>query len=152
MSRHSRGGEAGQIGGIEAVAFGMVVLVLGCVIVANAWGVIDSKLAASAAAREATRAFVEADPAGDPVAAAQDAARRAVAGHGRDPERAEVVVPPGTALVRCARVTLEVRYPVSLVAIPYVGGVGRSFTAVGRHSEIVDPYRSGLAGRAVCRA
>jgi len=56
-------GEAGQVGGLEAIAFGMLVLVLGVLIIGNSWGVIDAKGAASDAAREAARTFATA-PAG----------------------------------------------------------------------------------------
>src|SRR5207248_1263005 len=52
--------ERGQIGGIEAVAFGVLVFVLGLLIVVNAWGVVDAKVAAAAAAHDAARAYVEA--------------------------------------------------------------------------------------------
>ena len=40
-------GEDGQVGGIEALVFGLLVLVLGTLVVANAWGVIDAKVAAA---------------------------------------------------------------------------------------------------------
>jgi hypothetical protein len=53
-------------------------------------------------------------------------------------------------LRRCARVTLRVEYPVPLITLPFVGAHGHGFTAVGRHSEIVDPFRSGLADRSAC--
>jgi hypothetical protein len=54
------------------------------------------------------------------------------------------------ALQRCARVTVRVEYPVPLVVIPVIGRYGRGFTATARHSEIVDPFRSGLADTDEC--
>ena len=142
-------GEAGQVGGLEAMVFGVLVFVVGTLIVANAWGVIDAKLAAGAAAREAARAFVEAPAAGDAESLARKAADDAMAGHGRDPARMTVRVVSG-AFARCARVTVEVRYPVPLLALPWIGHAGTGFTAAARYSEVVDPYRAGLAGSARC--
>jgi hypothetical protein len=144
-----RRGEAGQVGGAEALAFGILVFVVGTLLVANAWGVIDAKLAASAAAREAARAFVEA--ASEPRAEdeAHQAARQAIEGHGRDPDR--MALDHTGTFARCVRVTFEARYPVPTISLPWIGGIGGSvITARGRHSEVVDPYRSGLPGRADC--
>ena len=53
-------------------------------------------------------------------------------------------------LSRCDRVTIEVRYPVPLLALPWIGHTGTGFTAAARYSEVVDPYRAGLAGSARC--
>jgi hypothetical protein len=140
--------ECGQ-GGIEAVALGVLVFIAGVLIVANAWGVLDAKFAASSAAREAARAYVEAPDAALALPTADAAAREAMAGHGRAPGKASVVLVEG-AFARCQRVTFEVRYPVPALTIPFLGAAGSGFTAKARHSEIVDPYRSGLAGRASC--
>jgi hypothetical protein len=135
--------EAGQLAGAEALPFGILVFIVGVLLVANAWAVVDAKLAVSAAAREATRAYVESPPDSDPMARAEAAARDAVEGAGRDPSRLSL-----TALdadfSRCAEVELEARYPVPALTIPLIGGYGRGFTAIARHAEIVDPYRSGV--------
>lgn len=141
--------ERGQVGGLEAVAFGMLIFVFGTLLVANAWGVIDAKLAASAAAREAARGYVES--ASDAVAqdAANMAAREAIEGHGREWARAEVKV-AGEPFGRCARVTATVRYRVPLVVVPLLGQHGSGFTVSAEHSEVVDPYRSGLGAEARC--
>ncbi|HEX2849574.1 MAG TPA: hypothetical protein VHN98_03440 [Acidimicrobiales bacterium] len=145
--------DAGQIGGIEAVVFGVLVFVIGTLVVANAWGVIDAKLAASAAAREAARTFVESRASSTDAALteAEAAARDAIAGQGRDPG-AMSFVPESASLRRCARVTIRVDYPVPLVVLPFLGHGGHGFTASGRHSEIVDPYRSGLNDTDSCGA
>lgn len=147
-SRSGRG-EQGQVGGIEGVAFGVLIFVLGTLLVVNAWGVIDAKMAASAAAREAARTYGESSDADDAFPAAVQAAREAIEGHGRDWRRAEVA-PPGTAFTRCARFTIEVTYDVPLVALPLLGQFGTGVQVRARHSEVVDPYRSGLEGTAQC--
>lgn len=143
--------ERGQIGGVEGVVFGVLVFVLGTLVVANAWGVIDAKMAAASAAREGTRAFVEsAGPsAEEAMAEAEAAARDAISGYGRDPARM-VFSPEVADFARCGRVIVRVEYAVPLVAIPVIGRYGHGFTAVARHSEIVDPFRSGLDDRGGC--
>jgi hypothetical protein len=146
-----RWGEDGQVGGVEGLVFGVLIFVLGTLLVANAWGVVDAKMAASSAAREATRAFVESDAPSAEVAFAESeaVAKRTIAGYGRDPGKL-VIVGEQTSLQRCARVTLRAEYPVPLLSLPLIGSHGHGFTAVGRHSEIVDPYRTGLADRGTC--
>ena len=117
----------------------------------NAWGVVDAKLAATSAAREAARSFVEASSDGGAVAAAEDAGKSAIEAHGRRPERAEVRVDvDGGRFARCARATAEVRYDVPLIAIPLLGQAGSGITVTARHSELIDPYRGGLPGTAAC--
>ena len=143
--------EAGQVGGLEAVIFGVLLFVLGTMLVVNAWGVVDTKLAATSAAREAARTYVEAPSADTAAVTARQAAAEAIAGHGRQQERMELEL-VGGRFARCSRVTFEVRYEVPLVAIPLLGQHGAGFTVRARHSELVDPYRSGLAGRATCDA
>ncbi|HUP87203.1 MAG TPA: hypothetical protein VM143_16230 [Acidimicrobiales bacterium] len=146
-------GEEGQVGGAEALVFGVLVFVLGTLVVANAWGVVDAKMAAGAAAREATRAFVESDASsiGEAFAEAEDAARVTVAGAGRDPSKLSVI-PERISRRRCAAVTVRTEYPVPLLSLPVIGAHGHGFTAVGRHTEIVDPYRGGLDDRGACPA
>ncbi len=140
--------ERGQLGGLEGLAFGVLVFVMGTLIVVNAWAVIDAKLAASAAAREAARTYVESPP-DEADGAAVEAAGDALEGHGRDRDRMNLRHTSG-AYGRCRRVTFSVRYPVPLAAIPLIGRRATVFVAVARHSEIIDPYRSGLPGEARC--
>lgn len=142
---HWRRDEAGQLAGGEALPFGVLVFIVGVLLVANAWAVVDAKLAVSAAAREATRAYVESPPDGDPLAAADAAAREAVRGAGRDANRLQLT-PVDAGFTRCAEVRFEARYPVPALTIPLIGGFGRGFTAVASHAEVVDPYRSGVPG------
>lgn len=141
--------EQGQVAGLEAVVFGVLVFVFGTLVVASAWGVIDAKLAASSAAREAARGYVESQSATAAQEAAATAARNAIEGHGRDWSRTDLEV-GGEPFGRCARVTATVRYRVPLVVVPLAGGHGAGFTVSAEHSEVVDPYRSGLGAEASC--
>ena len=133
--------EGGQVG-LE-LPFGLLTFVVGALLIANAWAVIDAKIAVSAAAREATRAFVEAPVDGDPLAAADAAARSAIQGAGRDPAQL-VLTPLEATFARCETVRFEASYQIPAVRVPWVGGFGSGFTATARHAEVVDPYRTGV--------
>jgi hypothetical protein len=137
--------EAGQLAGGEVLPFGLLVFVVGVLLVANAWAVVDAKMAASSAAREATRAYVESPPGSDPWARAEAAARSAVQAAGRNPSRLTLTA-LDAQFSRCAEVRVEARYPVPLLTIPLIGGYGQGFTVTARHGEILDPYREGLPG------
>ena len=148
LLRRPRRDEAGQFAGIEVLPFGLLVFVAGVLLVANAWAVIDAKLAMVSAAREATRTYVEAPPESDPLARADAAARQVVDGAGRDGSRL-TLVPLQGEFSRCTEVRFEARYPIPLITVPFVGAYGPSvITASARHGEIVDPYRSGVPGAA----
>lgn len=147
-SRRLRG-DLGQVGGIEALPFGLLLFVVGTLLIANAWAVVDAKFATDAAAREAARTFVEGTDAATAMAEAERAALDAVAGHGRDPERAVVATVGSPELVRCERATFEVVYEVPALSLPLIGGYGTApFRVRSSHSELVDPFRSGLSGAA----
>jgi hypothetical protein len=137
------------VGGIEALPFGLLIFVVGALLITNAWAVVDAKFATDAAARQAVRTYVEATDADAALEGARAAALDAVEAHGRDRTRA-VVGPVGEAtLVRCERVTFEVTYEVPALSLPFIGGYGRApFRVRSAHSELVDPFRSGVAGDA----
>lgn len=132
------------MGGIEVLPFGVLTFVVGSLIVANAWGVVDAKGAAVAAAREGARSFVEATDATTAHERAERTARDVLRGMGRDPSRSEVLVEG--VFARCAPVLVRVRHPVPAIRLPWVGGFGGVLHVEGRHSEVVDPYRSGEVG------
>lgn len=135
--------ESGQLAGIEVLPFGLLTFVVGALLVANAWAVVDAKIAVSAAAREATRAFVEAPADADPLALADAAARAAIDGAGRDPDEL-VLTPLDATFARCESVRFEASYQIPAIRVPWVGGFGSGFTATARHGEVVDPYRTGV--------
>ncbi|HEX5365982.1 MAG TPA: hemolysin family protein [Acidimicrobiales bacterium] len=156
---HRLAGDDGLAGGVEALPFGLLVFVVGTLLVANAWAVVDAKLAVDAAARQATRAYVEAEvPDGDGAdgaeATAVAAGLAALDAHGRDPAKAWVGLGglEGSGgqqgFSRCARATFVARYEVPALTLPWIGGFGRGIDVTSRHSEIVDPYRSGVPGSA----
>jgi hypothetical protein len=145
-------GDRGQVAGIEVLPFGLLTFVVGTLLVANAWGVVDAKLAVTSASREAVRAYVEAPDGETAMAVADAAAREAVAGHGRDASATTVEVRHvgDRPFARCTRVVVTVHHPVPAVRLPWIGGFGHAFDVVASQSEVVDPYRDGLPGEASC--
>jgi hypothetical protein len=137
--------ERGQVGGIEVLAFGFLLMVSGTLLVVNAWAVVDAKLAVDAAAREGARTYVETPDPDAARAAAEARAIEALRAHGRsDPGRATVVVEIPEGHGRCRPVEVTVSYRLPRLTLPFLGGFGGSITASATHTEVVDPYRDGL--------
>ena len=144
-------GDRGQVAGIEAIPFGLLLFVAGALLIANAWAIIDVKMAVNAASRDAARAYVESADAPTGRHAAETAVRDAVAAHSRDAALVNVSGPDDSlAFERCNRVTFRVSYPVPALTLPFIGGFGSGFTVTSSHSEVVDPFRNDVPGEAVC--
>lgn len=56
-----------------------------------------------------------------------------------------MLTPVAAAFARCETVTFQASYRIPAIRVPWLGGFGAGFTATARHTEIVDPYRTGLA-------
>jgi hypothetical protein len=145
-------GDTGVVGGAEVLPFGVLIFVVGSLLVANAWAVVDTKFMATSAAREAARTYVEAPDQRTAMTRARASAADAITGQGRDPNRAHVRVDHdrGRAWGRCVRIVATVGYRVPALTLPWIGGYGDGFDVVASHSEIIDPYRGGLPGLAEC--
>lgn len=128
--------------GWEALVLGLVVFVFGTLFVANVWAVIDAKMAATSAAREAARAFALAEE--DAAGAAGTAAEQALAAQGWPRAAGEVLGLDGVH-ARCAVVTATVTLSVEPIAVP-TGGFTHAFPVRSSHRERVDPLRGGLGG------
>ena len=132
-------GDAGQVGGVEAVPFGLLVLVVGILVAAHTWAVVDAKFLTGAAAREAARAYVEAPDAASGLAEA----RRAAAGVDGLVRRS------AGDLRRCAVARFEATVDVPAFGVPWRSDRPH-VTVRSAHEELVDPYRDGLGGTADC--
>lgn len=152
-ARAPRFGERGVVGGIEAIPFGLLIFVSGALLIANAWAVVDAKMATDSASREAVRHLVESD--GD-IAAAEAAGDQAFRSHVGHTERvsAEFSIEgqegAASGFVRCARVSATYTYRTPVVSVPLIGGWGSGIEVSSTHSEIVDPYRAGLGDESLC--
>lgn len=143
MTRRPIETEGGFVAGLEALAFGVLIFVLGTLVIVNAWAVVDAKFAASAAAREAVRAAVEAPDLDQQGPLARAAAAQALDGHGIADD-AEVE-PLRVGLTRCQEVAYRVRIEVPALILPGLTERIAPFVVVAEHREVVDPYRSGLS-------
>lgn len=147
--------DRGAIGGVEGMAFGVLVFVFGMLMVVNAWAVINGKLAATAAAREASRTLAEglAEHSKNHTDTTQ-IARDVVLGYVPTAQNIHVILHSDTSqgFGRCAIQSVEVEYTVPRIAIPLLDGAGGTRRVRGHHSEIIDPYRSGTAGEVHCSA
>lgn len=136
----------GLSAGAEVLVFGTLIFFVGFLLVINTWNLIDADMAVTAAAREAARTYVESDSAGAAAADANQAAADALTSLGRDQPH---TVSIDGGLARCQRVTATVVMSVDPVRMP--GGFFDGIVQVrSSHSEVVDPYRSGLPGTAAC--
>lgn len=138
-----------MIGGLEVLPFGVLVFVSFGLVIANAWAVVDAKLAVESAAREAGRAYVEAHDPGAAPGEATAAALAATEAAGRDPTRL-ILTAEGGAYQRCAVVEHAARYRVPALTIPFIGSFGSGITVTGTHRSVVDPYASGVGRRNLC--
>lgn len=147
VSGSAAGREGGFVAGLEALAFGVLIFVIGTLVILGGWAVMDAKYASSAAAREAVRAVVRApvDASTDELEQrAQLAAHQAVAAHGHAPEATTLTVEhPPLALERCREVSITVHVEVGAVVVPGFVDTAR-WTVGSRHQQLVDPFRSGL--------
>ncbi len=141
--------ERGAVGGVEVLPFAVLVLVCGTLLVANAWGVVDAKVAVTAAAREAARTHAEGD--GGPAARADAvrAGREAFAAGGRASTAVDLDGPEGP-LARCGAVTYTARTTVPALQIPWIGGLGGPIAVTARHTTRVDRLRAGVAEELPC--
>ena len=137
--------DAGVVGGGEAIAFGVAVLVVGTLIGANLWATVDASVAASAAARQAVRAYVEAPDGATAVESAERAATDVIVTHGRSPRRMVVQIdhPDGRPCGRCVPVQVTVEYRLALATAPGLSA-GPERTVRATSTERIDPWRSGL--------
>jgi hypothetical protein len=144
--------DSGQIAGIEALPFGVLVFVVGVLLIANMWAAIDTKLATDAAAREGARSYVEGWPdAVQSWSKAQAAAFEAAKAQGRPLSPGDVdLAGLDPAYQRCGRATIVVHHRLATVTIPWIGDFGHAFTVTSRHSERIDPYRNGGGGGDGC--
>ncbi len=141
-------GDGGQVAGIEAVPFGLLVLTVGILVVAHTWAVVDAKFVTTAAAREATRAHVEAPTSALAEVRATEAAAAVAVRSGRAPGAVHLQR-ASDRFGRCVPTRYEAVLEVPTVAVPWRGH--RPAVVVrADHTEVVDPYRNGLPGLAAC--
>jgi Flp pilus assembly protein TadG len=144
--------ERGQAGA-EAVAIALILGIAIVLLFANVWVLVDAKMRVGEAAREGARAIVEANTPGDsPTQTARTAGSEAFLGASRLVHAPEYVVRADNGFGRCGRVAVQVRARIRTITLPFVGRWSPDFEVQSTHSEIIDPFRSGLTGELTCDA
>lgn len=149
-SRVTIGCERGVVG-LEVLPLLVLVFVVGTLAFVESWAALDAKIAATAGAREAARTFVE-HPAGrgaEAVTAAVRAGNDAIAGY-HLAGIAEVRLVGSARLRRCERAIFEANQRVPSLAPSLTPHERSEIVMRARSSEVVDPFRHGLGGRASC--
>ncbi len=142
--------ERGQLGGGEVIPLGLLILVVGSLLVANAWAVIDAKGAVTTAAREAARSYVESTSPATAAGDAERAAHEAIMALGLDPRRLGPMDLEVPVFERCERVTIRLTYEVPAIPLPWTEGLGDGLDVTASHSEVIDPLRNNVPGSAGC--
>ena len=128
--------------GVGAIALGILTFAMGALLMANAWAVIDARVAVTSAAREGVRAFVVSPDESSAEANMHTAIDQTLVGYGRDPSSSDVPTVTGD-FARCEWITVRVTYDVPTIVLGGLGNWG-TITTTGEYTEIMDPYRSGL--------
>lgn len=136
--------ESGQAGA-EILFFAFVILLSLTLVIVNAWAVIDAKFMVTASAREGAHAYIESVDQDTARAAALQSADAAIVRSGGRLDR-RVATEVDGFFERCGRVTVTVRYRIPSVRVPAFGFSLGTREVASSHTEIVDPFRSGLAG------
>jgi hypothetical protein len=136
--------ESGQAGA-EVLFFAFVILLSLTLVIVNAWAVIDAKFMVTGSAREGAHAYIESADQDTARSAAVRSADAAITRAGGRLDR-RVATQVDGFFERCGRVTVTVRYRIPSVRVPALGFSLGTREVSSSHTEIVDPYRSGLAG------
>jgi hypothetical protein len=131
------------------LAFGALLFIAGTLIVANAWGVIDAKFATLSAARDGAATYAEVGTEADGARPPSERATTAALESLRRQGAVDIRLGDG-GYRRCGRVTVTVVTDVPVIRIPFVGGTGGKIAVSGSSSRVIDPFRSSVAGEAVC--
>lgn len=138
--------EGGFSAGAEVILVGSLIFVVTWVIGINSWNLLTADMAVQAAAKEGARAFVEAQPGSEHAAATTAVTNAATA---MDRPTIELRELSGN-LVRCERITVTTGVSIDLLMAPFIQWSPGTVDVSDVHSEVVDPFRSGLPGTAGC--
>lgn len=132
--------DRGVLAGADILLFGLIGIVFTSIVILNAWVVVDTSLAVSAAAREGARTFVESEP-GEAETNSRAAMEEVMSQYGHDAGDTTFSI-SNTGFTRCAEVTATANQQIDLLFVPIFGDFG-SHTITATHTERIDPFRSG---------
>jgi Flp pilus assembly protein TadG len=148
MTPRSMRGDDGFIAGSDALIFGVLIFVIGSLMLTNLWSMINARATAEHAAREATRAAVEAPTLAAMQTRATDAATTTWTTSG--PPRTTITTTLTGDIERCGAITVTTTATIPLTRLPIIGWTAGTTTVTATHTELVDPYRASLPGSATC--
>lgn len=141
----ARRNERGAVAGLDALLFGVLILMAGAVLVINLWSVIETRAALDAAAREYLRSYTSSTD-GPTAAARADLVARAVLDQRATPLRSvQVLGPDVTQFGPCQPTTVQLSATVPAVRLPFlvdIGGTEVNVTA----TELIPPHRELVQG------
>jgi hypothetical protein len=129
------------VAGVETVAIGVLVFVVGLLIATNAWSILTTRQVADSIAREYVHAYSEQPTRVAALSAARRAAEAVRTSHRVDPARLTIDEP--TTFGACERVEVRVVIRVPAARLPFLGAVGGVDVTVTQR-ERIDPYRAGI--------
>lgn len=135
--------ERGFVAGLEGVLFAVLILLVGTLIVVNAWSVLQTRRTLDGAAREYLRAYTEGDGPDDAVASGRRALAAVLSGESRIGSHGPAVRIDGPDPGRfgpCVEAEVAISAVVPAARIPFVGTFGSTTVRV-THTELVDAHR-----------
>lgn len=129
-------GEAGQVAGIEALAFGILVFVTGTLLIAAVWGALSARILVDAAAAEYLRSYTQSKGPSAGERSGHSVVADVVGG-----VPVEIVDPDPGGFAPCAPATVRITARVPAVRLPFVSGLAE-MKVTATATELIDPHRS----------
>ncbi len=142
-SRHLN--QSGFVAGTESLAFGMLILVAGAILIVNAWSMVDSRITLDAAAREYLRSYTEASDPYTATTRGRSALLRVIDGRAALVEGLRMQEPDQASFGPCAPALLELSVDVPSIRMPFVGDFGAHQMEV-RHVELINAHKQMSSG------
>ncbi len=139
--------ERGAVAGLEGLMLGVLVLVAGTVLVANAWSVLEVRRSLDGAGREYLRAYTQAASPTDALASGRRALHDVLDGERGSMAGVEVTEPDPSWFGPCASATVTLSATVPAARLPFIGTIA-STTVEVTHTELVDAHREVASGPA----
>ncbi len=137
-----------MVAGAEALALGALVLIVGMILVVNAWAVIDTRLALESAAREYLRAYTEADSPDEALQRGATSLMSVLEDRPALAERVRLTDPRGEQFGPCAAAAVSIAAIVPAIRMPLLDRGWGEHTVTVSAVELVDAHQEMLTGAA----
>ncbi len=137
--------ESGVIGGAESLAFGVLILVVGALLIVQSWAVIETKTALDDAGREFLRTYTEQPDPVTATAKATRAARSLLVQRGTPLRGLRLIPPDATRFGPCAIARVQISATVPALRLPFGLRFG-AVTTASTTEELIDSHREVIIG------